>query len=128
MFFKLFLIFTIVPVVELSTLIYVGSYIGTLNTIAIILLTAVVGAYMVRMEGLGVLYRIQRDLENGMFPAEELVNGALILVAGALLLTPGFFTDLAGFVMVFPASRELIKPPLKRYLSKKVSDYQIHMR
>jgi UPF0716 protein FxsA len=128
MFFKLFLIFAIVPVIELSVLIYVGSYIGTLNTIVIILLTAVVGAYMVRMEGIGVLYRIQRDLKNeAVFPAEELINGAMILVAGALLLTPGFFTDLAGFLMVFPATRELIKPPLKKYLSKRVSDIHIHM-
>jgi UPF0716 protein FxsA len=127
MFFKLFLIFAVVPVLELSVLIYVGSYIGTLNTIAIILLTATVGAYMVRMEGLGVLYRIQRDLSEGAFPAEELVNGALILVAGALLLTPGFFTDIAGFVMVFPATREIIKPPLKRYFTKRISDVHIRM-
>jgi UPF0716 protein FxsA len=114
-------------VIELSVLIYVGSYIGTLNTVAIILLTATVGAYMVRMEGLSVLYRIQRDLAEGIFPAEELVNGALILVAGALLLTPGFFTDIAGFVMVFPTSRELIKPLLKKYFSKRISDVHIHM-
>jgi UPF0716 protein FxsA len=127
MFFKLFLIFAIVPVIELSVLIYVGSYIGTLNTIAIILLTAVVGAYMVRTEGTGVLYRIQRDLSEGAFPAEELINGALILIAGALLLTPGFFTDLAGFLMVFPATREMIKPPLKKYLGKRISDVHIHM-
>jgi UPF0716 protein FxsA len=127
MFFKLFLIFAIVPVIELSVLIYVGSYIGTLNTIAIILLTAVVGAYMVRTEGIGVLYRIQRDLNEAAFPAEELINGAMILVAGALLLTPGFFTDLVGFMMVFPATRELIKPPLKKYLGKRISDVHIHM-
>jgi UPF0716 protein FxsA len=129
MFFKLFLIFAIVPVIELSALIYIGSfgsYIGTLNTIAIILLTAVVGAYMVRTEGTGVLYRIQRDLSEGAFPAEELINGALILIAGALLLTPGFFTDLAGFLMVFPATREMIKPPLKKYLGKRISDVHIH--
>lgn len=127
MFFKLFLIFAIVPVIELSVLIYVGSYIGTLNTIAIILLTAVAGAYMVRMEGIGVIYRIQRDLNEGAFPADELLNGAMILVAGALLLTPGFFTDLIGFLMVFPATRELIKPPLKKYLDKRISDIHIHM-
>ena len=127
MFFKLFLIFALVPVAELSVLIYVGSHIGTLNTIAIILLTAVVGAYMVRLEGLGVLYRIQTDLARGVFPAEELVNGAMILVAGALLLTPGFFTDIAGFLMVFPATREFLKPALKKYLKKRISDISIHM-
>lgn len=127
MFFKLFLIFAIVPVIEISIFIYVGSYIGTLNTIAIILLTAIAGAYLVRMEGIGVLYRIQKNLNEGIFPAEELINGAMILVAGALLLTPGFFTDLIGFLMVFPATRELIKPPLKKYLRKHISDIHIHM-
>lgn len=127
MFFKLFLIFALVPVAELSVLIYVGSHIGTLNTVAIILFTAVVGACMVRLEGLGVLYRIQTDLAKGIFPAEELVNGAMILVAGALLLTPGFFTDIAGFLMVFPATREFLKPPLKKYLKKHISDISIHI-
>ncbi len=127
MFFKLFLIFALVPVAELSVLIYVGSHIGTLNTITIILLTAVVGAYMVRLEGLGILYRIQTDIAEGVFPAEELVNGAMILVAGALLLTPGFFTDIAGFLMVFPATREFLKPALKKYLKKRISDISIHM-
>ncbi len=82
---------------------------------------------MVRMEGIGVLYRIQRDLNEGTFPADELLNGAMILVAGALLLTPGFFTDLIGFLMVFPATRELIKPPLKKYFDKRISDIHIHM-
>ncbi len=127
MFFKLFLIFTLVPIIELSLLIYVGSYIGTLNTIAIILLTAAVGAYMVRLEGISVMYRIQRDLSRGVVPTGELVNGAMILVAGALLLTPGFFTDVLGFAMVFPATRELIKPPLKRYLKKRMSAATIEM-
>lgn len=127
MLFKLFLVFAIVPVVELSVLIYVGSHIGTLNTIAIILLTAVVGAYMVRLEGLGVVYRIQGNLSEGVFPAEELINGAMILVAGALLLTPGFFTDLAGFLMVFPATRKIIKPAIKKYFSKRISQISIHM-
>ena len=127
MFFKLFLIFALVPVAELSVLIYVGSHIGTLNTITIILLTAVLGAYMVRLEGLGILYRVQTDLAKGIFPAEELINGAMILVAGALLLTPGFFTDIAGFLMVFPATRELLKPALKKYLKKRISGISIHM-
>ncbi len=127
MLYKLFAIFAVVPVIELSVLIYVGSHIGTLNTIAIILLTAVVGAYMVRLEGLSVLYRIQRDLSEGVIPTEELINGAMILIAGALLLTPGFFTDLAGFLLVFPATREMIKPPLKRYLRRHISDISIHM-
>ena len=118
MFFKLFLIFSVIPVIELVLLIKVGSLIGTLNTISIVILTALIGAYMVKLEGIGVLYRMQRDMSQGIFPAEELMNGVMILVAGALLLTPGFFTDVLGFLMVFPASRGAIKKLLRRYIER----------
>jgi|Deesub1362A_J573_1020465.scaffolds.fasta_scaffold00004_258 UPF0716 protein FxsA len=123
MFFKLFLLFTLVPAIELSLLIKVGSIIGTLNTIIIIILTAVVGAYMVRLEGLGVVYRIQRNLLEGVFPAEELINGVMLLIAGALLITPGFFTDVIGFLIVIPASREVIKKIVKKYFEKRIYYY-----
>ncbi len=121
MFLKLFLIFTVVPVVELTLLIKVGSIIGALNTIALVILTAVVGAYMVRLEGLGVMYRIQRNMMEGVFPAEELIDGTMILVAGALLLTPGFITDFIGFLMVFPGSRRVIKGVAKRYIQRRIT-------
>lgn len=127
MFFKLFLLFTIVPVVELALLIKIGSIIGTLNTITIVILTAIVGAYMVKLEGLGVMYRIQQNMHEGVFPAEELINGMMILVAGALLLTPGFFTDALGFLIVFPVSRNFIKRIARRYIEKKMSLGEIHI-
>ncbi len=128
MFFKLFLIFVLIPVIELSLLIKVGSIIGTMNTIVIIILTAVIGAYMVRLEGLGVMYRIQKNMLEGVFPAEELINGMMILIAGALLLTPGFFTDAIGFLMVFPASRNVIKKIVRTYIEKKMSSMDVEIR
>ncbi|HAK61450.1 MAG TPA: membrane protein FxsA [Nitrospiraceae bacterium] len=118
MFFKLFLLFAVIPVIELALLIQIGSIIGTFNTIAVVILTAITGAYMVKLEGIGVFYRMQRDMAQGIFPAEELINGVLILVAGALLLTPGFFTDILGFLMVVPGSREVIKKIVKRYIER----------
>jgi UPF0716 protein FxsA len=121
MLFRLFLLFAVIPVVELAILISVGQKIGVLNTVAVVILTAAVGAYMVRMEGLGVLSRIQKNLAEGAFPAEELIDGAMVLVAGALLLTPGFFTDVMGFLMVFPASRTVIKRWLRRYLEHRIN-------
>ncbi len=128
MFFKLFLIFAVIPVVELALLIKVGSVIGTLNTIIIVILTAIVGAYMVKLEGMVVMYRVQENMQQGIFPAEELINGMMILMAGALLLTPGFFTDVIGFLMVFPVSRGVIKRITARYIKKRISstDVQIH--
>ena len=127
MFFKLFLLFTLIPVIELSLLIKIGSYIGILNTAVIVIITAVIGAYMVRMEGMGVMYRIQKNMHEGMFPGEELINGAMILVAGALLLTPGFFTDIIGFLMVIPVSRTYISGLIKKYIEKKMSNNEFHI-
>ncbi len=119
MFLKLFILFTVVPVVELALLIKVGTMIGTLNTVALVILTAIVGAYMVRLEGLNVFYRFQRNLLHGIFPAEEIFDGALLLVAGALLITPGIITDILGFSIVFPPSRRVIKNILRRYFEKR---------
>ena len=120
MFSKLFLIFTIVPVIELTLLIKVGSYIGAINTILVVILTAAIGAYMVKMEGIGIMYRIQKNMQEGIFPGDDLISGMMILVAGALLLTPGFFTDIIGFVMLVPVSREFIKKIAKQYIKKKM--------
>jgi len=127
MFFKLFFLFTLIPVIELALLIEIGSKIGILNTVVVVILTAIIGAYMVRTEGMGVMYRIQQNMKDGMFPGEELISGAMILVAGALLLTPGFFTDIIGFLMVIPVSRKYIGDIIKKYIEKKMSNDEIHI-
>lgn len=127
MFFKLFLIFALIPVIELALLIKIGSYIGVLNTVIVVILTAVAGAYMVRAEGISVMYRIQQNMNQGVFPGDELINGAMILVAGALLLTPGFFTDVIGFLFVIPVSRAFFNKLIKRYIQNKISNGDIHI-
>lgn len=127
MFFKLFILFTLVPVIELALLIKIGSIIGLFNTIAIVIMTALIGAYMVKLEGIGVMYRIQQNMQEGIFPAEELINGMMILIAGALLLTPGFFTDVIGFLMVFPVSRNYIKKIAKSYMKRKMSTDELYI-
>lgn len=125
MFFKLFLLFTIIPVIELTLLIKIGTLIGTLNTVMLVIFTAVVGAYLVRMEGLGVIYRFQQNMQEGRFPGEEILDGAMILVAGALLVTPGVATDIIGFLLVFPSSRRMIKISLRRYIERRISRVNI---
>lgn len=127
MFFKLFLIFAVIPVIELAIFIKVGSFIGVTNTIIIVILTAMIGAYMVRLEGFGVMTRMQNNMQQGIFPADELISGIMILIAGALLLTPGFFTDILGFLMVFPLSRNHITKLVKQYLEKKINPNDIHI-
>ena len=118
--FPLFILFVIIPMIELSLLITVGSHIGLLNTIVIVILTAIVGAYMVKLEGLGVIYRIQQSMRDGIFPEDELIDGMMILVAGALLLTPGFFTDIIGFLMVIPFTRKHIRIFAMKYIKNKM--------
>lgn len=126
MFFKLFLLFVTVSLLELAVLIKIGVYIGTLNTILLVILTAAAGAMMAKLEGLGVMFRIQEGLSQGIFPADELINGAMILVAGAMLLTPGFLTDTLGFLMIFPPSREVIKRFVRRRLKNYMNTIEIH--
>lgn len=109
----LILLFTVVPIVELALLIKVGHYLGVLNTVGIIILTGVTGAYLAKMQGLHILRRIQEEVNQGMMPADKLFDGFLILCSGILLLTPGLLTDIAGFMGLIPLTRNLFKQWLK---------------
>tara|TARA_Y100000590_G_scaffold394855_1_gene474351 strand:+ start:541 stop:900 length:360 start_codon:yes stop_codon:yes gene_type:complete len=95
----IFLFFIFVPIIEIAIFISIGTKIGVLNTIAIILLTALVGIYLVRKQGLSLLFNAQKNLSQGIFPSEEIKGGIFLLVSGLLLITPGFFTDCIGFLM-----------------------------
>ena len=101
----LFLAFVVLPIVEMTILIKVGALIGALNTIGLVLLTAVIGAAMLRRQGLATLLRANERLNSGQLPAQEVAEGLLLAVGGALLLTPGFVTDAAGFVCLIPVTR-----------------------
>lgn len=120
MLIKLILIFTIVPFIELSILIELGTYIGTLNTIMVVVVTGVLGAFMARMAGLSVLFKIQENLRAGIFPQDELFDGILILIGGALLLTPGLLTDAVGFLLLLPLGRAGVKKWLKEMVKRKM--------
>ena len=104
----LFALFIIVPVVEMWLLIEVGSVIGAFPTIALVLLTAMIGVALLRREGLSTLTRGQDKVNRGELPAQEMVEGLMLAVSGALLLTPGFVTDFVGFVGLLPWTRVLI--------------------
>lgn len=103
----LFLLFVGVPLVELYLLIQVGSGIGALPTIGLSILTAVIGAALVRVQGFGVLMRVRSAMDRGDVPALEMMDGALLLVAGLMLLLPGFVTDTLGFLLLVPPLRQL---------------------
>jgi UPF0716 protein FxsA len=107
--FKLFILFLIVPVIEVYLLIKVGSLIGGLATVAILLLISFLGAYLVRSQGFRLIAQVREELAQGRLPAAQLMDGALVLVGGILLMTPGFFTDFLGIFFLIPATRRLIK-------------------
>lgn len=101
----LLVIFVIVPIIELMILLKVGNIIGVIPTIAIILLTAVIGVNLLRVQGLSTLMRASDRLRQGGIPAQELAEGFLLAVAGGMLLTPGFMTDAFGFALLVPSIR-----------------------
>lgn len=109
MLFRLFLAFTVIPFVELALLIELGRRLGTMPTIALVLLTGAAGAYLARWQGIWVLNRIRSELDRGRMPARELLDGLLILIGAALLLTPGLLTDTAGVLLLLPSTRHVIR-------------------
>ncbi|MEJ2048894.1 MAG: FxsA family protein [Calditrichota bacterium] len=105
MFFRLFLLFTIIPVIELYVIIKIGGMIGALNTILIILTTAVIGAYLAKQQGLLVIRNIRQAVQGGRVPGRELLHGLIVLLGGLMLLTPGFITDIIGISALIPPIR-----------------------
>ncbi len=122
---KLLVFFIVVPMVELALLIKLGSLIGVLDTILLIVFTGAVGAILVRTAGIQCLFTVRQQLQSGMFPADELCNGLLILIAGALLITPGLLTDITGFALLVPAVRSVIKTRLRAYLERKLTSVHV---
>ncbi|MBC6428461.1 MAG: FxsA family protein [Cellvibrionales bacterium] len=106
--FLLLLVFIAVPLVEIALFIQVGGFIGLWPTLSIVVLTALVGTFFLRLQGLAVLARLRASLQTGDKPADLLAHGGLILAAGLLLLTPGFFTDGVGFALLIPPVRSVI--------------------
>ena len=124
---KLLLAFTIIPIIEIYLLIEIGSIFGVLTAITLVILTGFLGAFMARMQGLQTLFRIQESLREGRMPSGELLDALLIVIAGVVLLTPGFLTDSAGFLLLIPTTRNTIISWLQRqielrYMSNRPED------
>ena len=118
-----FILFLVVPFVEIYLLVEIGARIGAPWTILLVVLTAIVGAWLVRVQGLATWRRFQASLARNELPATALAEGLCLLIAGALLLTPGFFTDGVGFACLIPPLRRiLIKRLLRRSMWKMAKD------
>lgn len=109
MLFRLLLLFILVPLVELYLLLKLGALIGAAPTVAIVIVTGILGGAMARMQGFAVLRRIRRDLNAGTLPAGPLTDGLFIFAGGLLLLTPGLITDVVGFLALLPPTRRVFK-------------------
>ena len=117
--FWLILLFVTVPLLELALLIWVGTQIGMMTTIAIVVLTGVLGAMLARLQGVATWRRFQERTARGELPQGDLIDGLLILIAGAVLLTPGLLTDVAGFLLLVPPVRAVVRQAIAVRLGKR---------
>jgi len=119
MFIRLLFLFTLVPLIELFLLVKLGDIIGFWPTVAMVVTTGALGAILTRIEGLRVLRQAQADFQQGRVPTDRLLDGLLILVAGAVLLTPGLITDAAGFFLLVPPGRRVVRKLLSAAVTRK---------
>ena len=116
----IFLAFILIPIIEISIFISIGSKIGVLNTIAIILMTALVGIFLIRRQGINLLFSAQKNMVQGIMPTEEIKGGIFLLISGLLLITPGFFTDIIGFSMFLKPVQNFVSQKAKNYFTSRM--------
>ena len=124
---RLFLVFTLVPLLELYILIKIGSYLGAFQTVGLVILTALLGVVLARFEGVRTLQQIRQSLAQGIVPAEEMVDGVLIFAGGILLITPGVLTDLLAFVLLIPYTRTIFKRWLRRRFDRMIATGNVRL-
>jgi len=127
MFAKLLILFTLGPLLELYLLIIIGQRIGALATIFIVLATGLLGVFLVRAQGFLVLNQIADNLRRGELPGEALVDGVLVLIGSAFLLTPGLVTDCAGLLLLIPVSRAAVRRLVLRRLKRALEDGKLRI-
>ena len=120
MFFRLLLLFIVTPILEMVILIELGKRFGTLHTIGLIVITGIIGAWLAKSQGLKVYQNLRASLYNGEMPHNHLIDGFLILIGGALLITPGILTDLVGFGLVLPWTRKFVREKVKGYFKGRI--------
>ncbi|MBT4900973.1 FxsA family protein [Opitutales bacterium] len=125
MFARLLILFITVPLIELYLLVGMGRIVGLIPTIGLVILTGFWGAHLARSQGHSILARMQREIQGGKVPTEELIEGVLVLIGGIVLLTPGLLTDLAGFALMIPSTRRYVRNRLRNRFAEKA---KMHFR
>ncbi len=124
---RLFLLFTVVPLVELYLLIGIGRVLGPGPTIALVLLTGALGAWFARLEGARVIRRWQEAMARQQLPKDGVIDGFLIFIGGVMLITPGILTDIAGLSMVMPFTRRLIAKAVRRWFEQQIATGRVQV-
>ncbi len=127
MLLKLFLCFTVIPVIELYLLIRIGTIIGGINTILLVIISGFAGAWLARSQGMNTMLKVRRNLEQGLMPAEALLDAVIILIAGIVLITPGFITDILGLLLLWPVTRNRFKRILRKKFDEMKSQGNINI-
>lgn len=127
MFFKIFLLFTLVPLLEIWVLIELGGLIGSIPTILLIAVTGGIGVFLAKSQGFKVLRRFRNRIYFGELPTRELFNAASVLAGGALLLTPGLLTDIFGFSLLIPLTRQMIKSLVYKKINHMIKDGRLRV-
>ena len=125
MLLKLFLAFTLIPVLEIYLLIKIGHYLGAFNTVVVVIVTGLLGASLARHEGIRTMIRVRESMNRGELPAEEMLDAVLIFIAGIVLLTPGFITDLAGIAILIPNARSWLKRRMRTKFEEWISENRV---
>ncbi len=114
MLFKLFLCFTLIPMIELFILIQMGTVIGSINTLLLVIASGFFGAWLARMEGIQTMLKVRTSLQQGIMPAEDLMDALIIYAAGVVLITPGLLTDMTGLLLLWSPTRNRFKNFLRQ--------------
>lgn len=124
---KLFLLFTLVPLVDLWVLVQIGRAVGFWTAVALVIATGFAGAWLAKAEGFRVLREWQGALAGGRLPEEGVLSGVLVLAGGLLLVTPGVLTDAAGLALLFPPTRRLAAAGARRWLRRRIAEGRVHV-
>ena len=125
---QLLLIFITIPIIEIAVLLKLDNAIGLGQTIFLIFVTGIIGAWLVRQQGISIIFQIRKELTNGKIPAKQMIDGVMVLIAGAVLITPGLITDIAGFLLLIPYTRNFIRKWIRFKFEKYINSTHIITR
>ncbi len=126
MFFRFLILFTTIPLLEIWLLLEISKHLGVLDTIALVIITGLAGAWLAKSQGFMLWQSIQLELQQGRMPSDSLIEGLLLLIGGIVLLTPGLITDTAGLLLLFPPSRKWVLKQVKKHFSSRIRIQPIH--